>query len=287
MNEFNLGAVLLVLLLLMWLGYAVPRISRRRELLGQAQEMNQERFTHTARDLTGGVRARQRSAKASPMAHRSQLLRPSTPIDRPRFEVQGAGRDLGAEVIAPVENRHRLLTAILLVLLVGALALTGTAIAGLTSWWLAAGVAWLAVMFATALRLTRTRRQRRAVRPARVQESAPLGQAAAAEADDAGSGAGSTATAAQAETAQPARSAVMGPAERHELFLREIIGTDAREQSQTYRYGTLSSATAPLEYARLEEIEAVEAETADAEAAAGMTIAEGLTLDEVLERRRA
>ena len=72
MESFNLGAVLVVLLLLVWLGVAIPRIAERREVMGRSRDAEATADSAQARDLTEGVRTRRRSPEVqAPMpAHR-------------------------------------------------------------------------------------------------------------------------------------------------------------------------------------------------------------------------
>ncbi len=284
MSDFNLGALLLALLLLLWLAYAIPRIAQRREHLGRSHEQSGERFSDTARDLTAGIRAQRQPVKASPMARNSALLRPASPIERPRFQLESGESDLGASIIGDQPRSQRSL-AILLLSCIGLTALlTLAAVAALVPWWAAAAALVLTAGVVVGLRLTRDSR-RRVLSTEHAEPQMPPLEADAA--DTRRTPAQSSDAAAPERAADARSSSVMGAQERYDAFLRDVIGAPAKPVRESFRYGALSSASAPLEYTHLEELEALEDAGVDTRGTAGRPIAEGLTLDQILERRRA
>ena len=101
---------------------------------------------------------------------------------------------------------------------------------------------------------------------------------------------------AQTSAVETARTSEMSPAERHEAFLRQVL--EAREAGAgkaladerfasrvSFRYGALSTGSA-LEAADVEEREA-EAEQGAYHASNAQVIGSGLTVDDVMRRRRA
>lgn len=128
METFNLGAVLFALLLLVWVGYAVPRSAERRELVSRARDAVRSRDSRTARDLSEAAHSRPRAREVHAMSDERLLLRPADPTARPRFDT-----DPGTRVDPFVEagRQRRTLRAVLLgliVLTIGVAVLAGFSI---------------------------------------------------------------------------------------------------------------------------------------------------------------
>lgn len=85
MGTLNLGALLFAMLLVVWVGYALPRTAARRELMGQAREVEKSRDSETARVLSSATRPRPTAREVSSMPEDRLLLRPADPTRRPRF----------------------------------------------------------------------------------------------------------------------------------------------------------------------------------------------------------
>lgn len=217
------------------------------------------------------------------MARNSALLRPSSPMERPRFQLEAGEADLGASIIEERARSQRPLV-ILLLSCIGLTALMAVAaLATLVPWWAPAVALLATTAVVVGLRLTRESRQG-ALRENREERQA----ASAMNVEQTREGAADEESAASATTAHsaPAR-AEMGAQERYDAFLRDVIGQPARAEREFFRYGALSSSSAPLEDAYLEDLEALDEAGIDTRGSAGRTIAQGLTLDQILERRRA
>ncbi|MGY5763606.1 hypothetical protein ACXET9_00220 [Brachybacterium sp. DNPG3] len=133
MEPINLGAVLFVLLLVLWLGYALPRTASRRDVMGRARSVETAEPGSEARDLSEAVHNRRPSAReVSPaMSQDRLLLRPADPTSRPRFDAAPGLR------VDPIEERarsRRLLTALLVVLIAVAVGLTVLAVLQMVHW---------------------------------------------------------------------------------------------------------------------------------------------------------
>jgi hypothetical protein len=85
-GTLNLGALLFAMLLVVWIGYALPRTAARRELMGQAREVEKSRDSQTARVLSSANRSRPAAREVSSMPEDRLLLRPADPTRRPRFD---------------------------------------------------------------------------------------------------------------------------------------------------------------------------------------------------------
>ncbi|MCL6421809.1 hypothetical protein Bequi_00165 [Brachybacterium sp. JHP9] len=160
MENFNLGAVLIALLLLLWIGYAVPRTAARRDVMGAAHQVERSRESATARDLSAAIRTLPRAHEVSPMTEDRMLLRPADPTRRPRFE-----EDPGTRVGSLSENvtARRMLMAVLLVLVVGTIALAGLSLAGMVPWWSAVVCAAVLGVYLVGLRRAELERRSRAM----------------------------------------------------------------------------------------------------------------------------
>lgn len=199
METLNLGAVLFGLLLVAWLGYAVPRIAERREVMGRVQSDDASHDSSTSRDLSAAARSRRRTREVhAPMPENRLLSRPSDPTRRPRFE-----EPVRVEITAVEEpERPRGLLRGVLVLL-GALTVAGIVLAatGALAWFVPVIPAVGLVAFVVGLRRAELARRESARREAaRVRRTRSL----AATADPA-------AAAAPARTVERALEAPAAP----------------------------------------------------------------------------
>lgn len=288
MENFNVGAVVFALLVGLWLVYAMPRIADRRRVLGEAEQIAAERHSTSARDLTSAARNYSRPRHQGDIMRDSQpILRPADPTSRPRFELPQSEADLGARIIAPAHRMNRVLAMLLVSLVVVTVALVLLAALGVLHVW-APVVSCVALLgYIGVLRLTKGMRSRKAsaasARTARTEQQ-PVVAVDNVSQDEA-----------PAEVRET--RGVKNPAERHEAFLRHVL--DVREQGRgaaqaqaehsgqaTFRYGALSHQKV-LEDAQLEEHEAVAETHAQFLGSERQVIGSGLTIDEILERRRA
>lgn len=294
MDSFNLGAVLIALLVGVWLLYAVPKTADRRYTLGEAEKVAQQRHSESARDVTDACRTYSSfSHEVTEMPENRSLLRPADPTSRPRFGVEER-TDLVHDR-APRSALNTALTALLVLLVAATLVSIVTTSLSLTSIWLPLGAVAALGLYLVALRSTRTLRSNQA----RVAVSDP--EESALEESDAEGEKGAASDAghddiAQTSAVETARTSEMSPAERHEAFLRQVL--EAREAGAgkaladerfasrvSFRYGALSTGSA-LEAADVEEREA-EAEQGAYHASNAQVIGSGLTVDDVMRRRRA
>ncbi|MDO5644113.1 MAG: hypothetical protein Q4G21_00275 [Dermabacter sp.] len=300
MESFNVGAVVFALLVGMWLLYAMPNIAERRRVLAESERISALRHSTTARDLTQAARDLSRPREVAPMRHTSQIHRPLDPTARPRFELSAADADLGASVIAPTARSPRVLTAILAVLALATAVLLVTTGFSVTPVW--APLVSCAALFGYVAYLRATR-ERRALAARLAREAAAprhVSDAVAAERAAADLAATDAAPSAEPSAAGEDRreAEVENPAQRHEAFLREVMErrragegiAQARQEHSgpaTFRYAALSTPTR-LEDPELEERENLGELAAPSRAEVkAQVIGGGLTLDEVLERRRA
>lgn len=299
MESINLGAVLFGILLLLWLGYALPRTARRREVMGRARAADEAEMSSQARDLSAAVHARRTSSEVNPpMSQDRLLLRPADPTRRPRFDADPGTR------MDPVEERSRSRRALGLVL-GGLLAVTAAlvllAVLQIVSWWIPLlGIAGLGVYLLGLRRAelqrrarltraaTRAREQRARAETARRREAveqpavaaAPQGTQAPADQGPAAP----TAPRADLEVAeQRAAEQVARPGEwtprpvpRPSYALRGEVD-DLATRHAAHRQSMLATSV-PLENERVEELEAVDEAFAPAQ---------DLHLDDILARRRA
>ncbi len=294
MNSFNLGAVLIALLVGVWLLYAVPKTADRRYTLGEAERVAQQRHSESARDVTDACRTYSSiSHEVTDMPENRSLLRPADPTSRPRFGVEER-----TELVhdrAPHSGLNTALTALLVILVGVTLATVVTTSLSLTSIWFPLGA-----VVALGLCLV----ARHASRSMRTQNTSDVEEASDVEAShdnapeveqvsDAEVG---HEVATQASDSESSRQSEMSPAERHEAFLRQVL--EAREAGKgkaladerfasrvSFRYGALSTGSS-LEAADVEEREA-EAEQGTYVASNAQVIGSGLTVDDVMRRRRA
>jgi len=298
-ESINLGAVLFGILLLLWLGYALPRTARRREVMGRARAADEAEMSSQARDLSAAVHARRTSSEVNPpMSQDRLLLRPADPTRRPRFDADPGTR------MDPVEERSRSRRALGLVL-GGLLAVTAAlvllAVLQIVSWWIPLlGIAGLGVYLLGLRRAelqrrarltraaTRAREQRARAETARRREAveqpavaaAPQGTQAPADQGPAAP----TAPRADLEVAeQRAAEQVARPGEwtprpvpRPSYALRGEVD-DLATRHAAHRQSMLATSV-PLENERVEELEAVDEAFAPAQ---------DLHLDDILARRRA
>lgn len=133
METFNLGAVLFALLLLVWVGYAVPRSAERRELISRARDAMRSRDSRTARDLSEAAHSRPRAREVHVMNDDRLLLRPADPTARPRFDAS-PGTRVDPYVEAGRQRRTlRVVLGALVLVTIGVGVLTGFSILPLWS----------------------------------------------------------------------------------------------------------------------------------------------------------
>lgn len=299
MESINLGAVLFGILLLLWLGYALPRTARRREVMGRARAADEAEMSSQARDLSAAVHARRTSSEVNPpMSQDRLLLRPADPTRRPRFDADPGTR------MDPAEERSRSRRALGLVL-GGLLAVTAAlvllAVLQLVSWWIPVlGIAGLGVYLLGLRRAelqrrarltraaTRAREQRARAETARRRESGeqpviaatPQGTQAPAEQRTAAPAAPRTdlemAEQRAAEQVERPGEWTPRPVPRPSYALRGEVD-DLATRHAAHRQSMLAT-TVPLENERVEELEAVDEAFAPAQ---------DLHLDDILARRRA
>lgn len=286
-GSINLGAVLLVLLLLLWVAYALPHIAQRREVMGRARSAERTEVSPTARDLSAVVRSRRPSREVSaPMTEDRLLLRPADPTRRPRFDAAPGER------IDHLEERarsRRLLTAVLLLLSAAFVATVALVAMDRLPLWAPAVPAAALVAYMIGLRraeLERRARTRRAAALARMEVTRAKDEAAArAEAP---------ASAPLIESRRPERPAL---AETTERAARQVTAPgewtprpvprptytmrgevdDLASRHAAHR-ASMRATTVPLERGDVEVLEAADERFAPAV---------DLHLDEVLARRRA
>lgn len=299
MESINLGAVLFGILLLLWLGYALPRTASRREVMGRARAADEAEMSSQARDLSAAVHARRTSPEVNPpMSQDRLLLRPADPTSRPRFDAEPGTR------IDPVQERarsRRLLGLVLGTLLVASGGLVILAALQMVAWWvpliaLAGAAAYLIGLRRAELdrraRLTRAatraRQERAQAETARRREvtaeraSVPRRPAEATDLSASTSGEPG-ARADLEETSQRAAEQVSRPGEwtprpvpRPTYALRGEVD-DLASRHAAHRQ-SMQATSMPLESERVEELEAVDEAFAPAQ---------DLQLDEILARRRA
>ena len=282
MESFNLGAVLFVLLLLLWLGYALPRTAARRDVMGRARASQDAAPPSAARDLSAAVHtARPSREVSSRMSQDRLLMRPADPTSRPRFDAEPGER---LDPLAERARSRRTLGLVLGGLIVATLALAGLAVAGMVHWALpvVAGVGLTAYLVGLRrAELQRRTRLKRAAALAKIEEADRVEAQKALERER-------TATAAPRtdleDTAERATVQVTTPGEwmprpvpQPTYTLRGEVD-DLATRHAAHRAGMRQGGT-PLEREGIEEIEAKD------EAIAAPAV--DLHLDEILERRRA
>lgn len=294
MDSFNLGAVLIALLVGVWLLYAVPKTADRRYTLGEAEKVAQQRHSESARDVTDACRTYSSfSHEVTEMPENRSLLRPADPTSRPRFGVEER-TDLVHDR-APRSALNTAITVLLVLLVAATLVSVVTTSLSLTSIWLPLGAVAALGLYLVALRTTRSLRSNHARAEANETEEASFEESDAEGEKGAASDAGHD-DIAQTSAVETARTSEMSPAERHEAFLRQVLEAreagvgkalaDERFASRvSFRYGALSTGSA-LEAADVEEREA-EAEQGAYHASNAQVIGSGLTVDDVMRRRRA
>ncbi|MGP9695135.1 hypothetical protein ACT3TZ_11020 [Brachybacterium sp. AOP25-B2-12] len=291
METFNLGAVLFGLLLFAWLGYAVPRIAERRELMGRAQRADASHDTTTGRDLSATARSRRRTREVhAPMADNRLLSRPSDPTRRPRFEEPVRVELESFDEPAPSRSR-----SLLRGVLVG---LTGVSVAGLVlavtgviAWWIPVVPAVALVAFVLGLRRAELVRRERARRDAsRARRARTLAATAPVEVESApaevvepvpAAPIAQTPTDVERAIARPAPAArewTPRPVPRPAYALRGDV-EDLATRHHAHRESVLGISTAYED----EDVEADEAVREELESAAP---AADLDLDAILARRR-
>ncbi|MBK0332960.1 hypothetical protein I8D64_16275 [Brachybacterium sp. MASK1Z-5] len=196
METFNLGAVLFALLLLVWVGYAVPRSAERRELISRARDAMRSRDSRTARDLSEAAHSRPRAREVHVMNDDRLLLRPADPTARPRFDASPGTR------VDPYEEAGRQRRTLRVVLLALALVTIGVGVlAGFSILPVWSVLLPLAVLAAYVVGLRRAELDRRS----RLRRAAELRGAGAATSATASSPAGKSTSAEEApQVAAPA-----------------------------------------------------------------------------------
>lgn len=304
MESFNVGAVVFVLLIGLWLVYAMPTIAERRRILAEAERVSAQRHSTSARDLTNAARNHSRQREVESMRDNGQILRPADPTSRPRFELPESEADLGARIIAPTPRMNRAVAAILLALVVLTVALLVLAALSMVTVWAPVASCGALVLFLVVHSLVKNTRAKTAQKTVTQPSATTSTDHANNSLHETESGAKHSTTptdaAETAVTPVPAPrgshsvTGVTNPAERHEAFLRHVLDTRAPGESahysasgrESFRYGALSSQSR-LEDAALEEREAVEETHGRFLSAERPEIGGGLTVDEILERRRA
>ena len=296
MNSFNLGAVLIALLVGMWLLYAVPRAADRRYTLGEAAKVAQQRHSESARDVTDACRTYSSlSHEVTDMPENRSLLRPADPTSRPRFGVEER-TDLVHDR-AHHTGLGTALKAILAMLVLTTLASVVTTSLSLTNIWFPLGSVAALGLYLVVLRATRALRAQTVIGTEHVNEAEARVESAP-EAEEENDADANHAELEQASEKEISRSSEMSPAERHEAFLRQVL--EAREEGRgkaladerfasrvSFRYGSLSTGSS-LEAADVEEREAeAEVEQGTYLASNAQVIGSGLTVDDVMRRRRA
>ncbi|UQN31053.1 hypothetical protein [Brachybacterium kimchii] len=234
METFNLGAVLFALLLLVWVGYAVPRSAERRELISRARDAMRSRDSRTARDLSEAAHSRPRAREVHVMNDDRLLLRPADPTARPRFDASPGTR------VDPFEEAGRQRRTLRVVLLALALVTIGVGVlAGVSILPVWSVLLPLAVLAAYVVGLRRAELDRRS----RLRRAAELRDAGTTASATASSPAGKGASAEEA-------SQVAAPTARSDE--RSTSATTARTQAD--------AAAQTEEHAKLgEEIESASA----------------------------
>ncbi|EPH15800.1 hypothetical protein HMPREF1484_01437 [Dermabacter sp. HFH0086] len=294
MNSFNLGAVLIALLVGVWLLYAVPKTADRRYTLGEAERIAQQRHSESARDVTDACRTYSSiSHEVTDMPENRSLLRPADPTSRPRFGVE---KRTDLEHDRPHHSGLNTALTVLLSILVGVTLVTVvTTSLSLTSIWFPLGAVAALGLCLVARQATRLMHTRNASDDASVSDDEARIERAP-EVEQESDGEASHAEIGQASDSEVSRPSDMSPAERHEAFLRQVLeareaGTgkalaDERFASRvSFRYGSLSTGSS-LEAADVEEREA-DAERGTYLASDAQVIGSGLTVDDVMRRRRA
>lgn len=238
METFNLGAVLFALLLLVWVGYAVPRSAERRELISRARDAMRSRDSRTARDLSEAAHSRPRAREVHVMNDDRLLLRPADPTARPRFDASPGTR------VDPYEEAGRQRRTLRVVLLALALVTIGVGVlAGFSILPVWSVLLPLAVLAAYVVGLRRAELDRRS----RLRRAAELRGAGAATSATASSPAGKSA-----------------PAEETPQVAAPAAATDRSDELSTSTAATArtpgDAAAHPQEHAELgEEIESASA----------------------------
>ncbi|UEJ83464.1 hypothetical protein Bra3105_03890 [Brachybacterium halotolerans subsp. kimchii] len=234
METFNLGAVLFALLLLVWVGYAVPRSAERRELISRARDAMRSRDSRTARDLSEAAHSRPRAREVHVMNDDRLLLRPADPTARPRFDASPGTR------VDPFEEAGRQRRTLRVVLLALALVTIGVGVlAGVSILPVWSVLLPLAVLAAYVVGLRRAELDRRS----RLRRAAEL--------RDAG-------TTASATASSPARKSAS--AEEASQVATPTARSDERSTSATTARTQPDAAAQTEEHAELgEEIESASA----------------------------
>lgn len=296
MNSFNLGAVLIALLVGMWLLYAVPKAADRRYTLGEAERVAQQRHSESARDVTDACRTyTSLSHEVTDMPENRSLLRPADPTSRPRFGVEERTDFVHDRVPRTVLGTA--VRSLLAILVVTTLVSVVTTSLSLTNIWFPLGAVAALGLYLVVLRVTRALRARTVTDAEQVNEAEARVESASdvEEENDADVSQAELERASEAENSRPIE---MSPAERHEAFLRQVL--EAREEGKgkaladerfasrvSFRYGALSTGSS-LEAADVEEREAEsEVEQGTYLASNAQVIGSGLTVDDVMRRRRA
>ncbi|MBV7433276.1 hypothetical protein KRX53_08100 [Dermabacteraceae bacterium TAE3-ERU5] len=258
-DSFNPGTLAVVALVVLWLGYVLPRIAQRRSVLAEIESRRTEHLRLGGRDITPQLRKRQQEVATMPAKPTQMQVR-----QRRMLVLLLAANALCAALYAV-----SLLPLTLLVIVFSLLA------------------AYVFALRSLAVR-KRARQHLRTAQPTRPKHRSSLPGWVTAPHEEKTSAENSTETVGTREwtpvpvpaPAYQLRGEVEDLSARHDSYLRDVY---SRELSQPKPFAT--SAQMPFEDEDLEEQEA-RAEWAEA-AVASLPAAVDLQLDDVLERRRA
>lgn len=292
MGHFNLGAVLFALLLLVWLGYAVPRTAQRRDVMGRTAPIDRARDTVASRDLTRAAHARRRPPEVHTAMPAARLLSsPTSPAHDDAPALPAGPTESTPAHPAHVERPDAGTRAALRGALVALLAATALAIVlagfSVVAWYipllpLAALAVLVAVLRRSELSRRETARHEASARRRAIAASHPTPAALPATGNTADAAAPvDTVTAAITAPAAPAdpRTWTPRPVPRPTYTLQAEVD-DIASRHIEHRASVLGAST-PLEAEGVEVLEAA------AEDSAAIAPPADLDLDAILARRRA
>jgi len=310
-ESINLGAVLFALLVLLWVGYALPRVASRREVMGRARAADLAEASPGARDLSEAVRSHRSTREVtSPMPEDRLLLRPADPTSRPRFD---AAPGVRIDPVAERARSRRALRVALGGLVLVTLGLIVAAVAQLVAWWPPVLSAAALGAYLVGLRRAEMERRTRARRARALSTEDDAAETAAPSSSSSSSlaRAGTAPTTAGEGTSAPRPAAAPGGTlisseTRHPVQRATLEETSQRAAEQVARAGEWTPRPVPLPtYALRGEVEDLATRHAAHRSALGSTALERdgieeleaaaeepapvkeLHLDEILERRRA
>lgn len=306
MGSINLGAIALVLLVGLWLFYAVPLIAKRRLILSEVEKIAQLSSSSTAKNLTAACKERSELAsrgefKTHSPHHAGPALRAKLSSGA-NFEAKQsikavppkAGAVMKVQSTGYSKRTSKALTAILILLAVSAL-LTGiAAIFNFVNFWVPLTLTAALVGYVATLRLAKEN----------LLKSSKLNESETAEDFNFNPQAQSWYARAEellAESSSESEdSEDLSTASRHASFMQDVYAKRMPEAvaavkaefqaAKTFRYGSVSPQT-KLEAKDLENLEANDqlsvGNNFPAQSAKGQVIGHGMTVDEILQRRRA